>query len=53
MFFCHVLNIIGFRVKGTLESRVENFRLKYNSAEDGIDETKGMFRRNSGCSAEQ
>jgi hypothetical protein len=26
---------------------------KKNSAEDGIDETRGLFRRNSGCSAEQ
>jgi hypothetical protein len=34
-------------------SRVGNFRQKNNSAEDGIDETNGYFRRNSGCSAEQ
>jgi hypothetical protein len=33
--------------------RVGNFRQKTNSAEDGIDGTKGDFRRNSGCSAEQ
>ncbi len=33
--------------------RVGNFRQKNNSAEDGIDGTKGYFRRNSGCSAEQ
>ncbi len=33
--------------------RVGNFRQKNNSAEDGIDGTKGDFRRNSGCSAEQ
>jgi hypothetical protein len=26
---------------------------KNDSAEDGIDGTKGYFRRNSGCSAEQ
>jgi hypothetical protein len=26
---------------------------KNYSAEDGIDETNGYFRRNSGCSAEQ
>jgi hypothetical protein len=30
-----------------------NFRQKNNSAEDGIDGTKGYFRRNSGYSAEQ
>ena len=33
--------------------RVGNFRQKNNSAEGGIDGTKGYFRRNSGCSAEQ
>jgi hypothetical protein len=33
--------------------RVGNFRQKNNSAEDGIDGTKGYFQRNSGCSAEQ
>jgi hypothetical protein len=33
--------------------RVGNFREKNNSAEDGIDETNGYFRRNSGCSEEQ
>ena len=33
--------------------RVGNFRQKNNSAEDGIDGTKGYFRRNFGCSAEQ
>ncbi len=34
-------------------SRVENFRPKNHSAEDGIDQTNGYFRWNSGCSAEQ
>ena len=34
-------------------SRVGNIRQKNNSAEDGIDGTKGYFRRNSGYSAEQ
>ncbi len=34
-------------------NRVGNFRQKNNSAEDGIDGTKGYFRRNSSCSAEQ
>ncbi len=33
--------------------RVGNFRQKNNSTEDGIDGTKGYFRRNSGYSAEQ
>jgi hypothetical protein len=33
--------------------RVGNFRQKNYSAEDGIDGTIGLFRRNSGCSAEQ
>ena len=33
--------------------RVGNFRQKNNSTEDGIDETNRLFRRNSGCSAEQ
>jgi hypothetical protein len=33
--------------------RVGNFRQKNYSAEDGIDGTKGYFRRNSGYSAEQ
>jgi hypothetical protein len=32
---------------------VGNFRQKNYSAEDGIDGTIGLFRRNSGCSAEQ
>ena len=36
-----------------LQTRVGNFRQKNNSAEDGIDGTKGYFRRNSGYSAEQ
>jgi hypothetical protein len=34
-------------------TRVGNFRQKNYSAEDGIDGTIGLFRRNSGCSAEQ
>jgi hypothetical protein len=34
-------------------SRVGNFRQKNYSAEDGIDGTIGLFRRNSGCSTEQ
>jgi hypothetical protein len=33
--------------------RVGNFRPKNFSAEVGIDGTIGLFRRNSGCSAEQ
>jgi hypothetical protein len=33
--------------------RIGNFRQKNYSAEDGIDGTIGLFRRNSGCSAEQ
>jgi hypothetical protein len=33
--------------------RVGNFRQKNYSAEDEIDGTIGLFRRNSGCSAEQ
>ncbi len=33
--------------------RVGNFRPKNYSAEDGIDWTIGLFRRNSSCSAEQ
>jgi hypothetical protein len=33
--------------------RVGNFRQKNYSAEDGMDGTLGLFRRNSGCSAEQ
>ncbi len=33
--------------------RVGNFRQKKYFAEDGIDGTIGLFRRNSGCSAEQ
>jgi hypothetical protein len=37
----------------TLTIRVGNFRQKNNSAEDGMDGTKGYFRRNSGYSAEQ
>jgi hypothetical protein len=36
-----------------LENRVGNFRRKNYSAEDGIDGTIGLFRRNSGYSAEQ
>ncbi len=36
-----------------ISSRVGNFRQKNYSAEDGIDGTIGLFRRNSGCSAEQ
>jgi hypothetical protein len=36
-----------------LENRVGNFRQKNYSAEDGIDGTIGLFRRNSSCSAEQ
>jgi hypothetical protein len=32
---------------------VGNFQQKNNSAEDGIDGTKGYFRRNSDCCAEQ
>jgi hypothetical protein len=27
--------------------------IKYNFAEDGIDETNGLLRWNTGCSAEQ
>jgi hypothetical protein len=34
-------------------TRLGNFRQKNFSAEDGIDGTKGLFRRNSDCSAEQ
>ncbi len=34
-------------------TRVGNFRPKNYSAEDGLDGTIGLFRRNSGCSAEQ
>jgi hypothetical protein len=34
-------------------TRVGNFRKKSYSAEDGIDGTIGLFRRNSGCSPEQ
>jgi hypothetical protein len=34
-------------------TRVGNFRQKSNTTEDGIDEKNGLFRRNSGCSAEQ
>ncbi len=37
----------------SVRSRVGNFRQKNYSAEDGIDGTIGLFRRNSGCSAEQ
>ncbi len=33
--------------------RVGNFRQKNYSAEDGIDGSIGLFRRHSGCSAEQ
>jgi hypothetical protein len=36
-----------------LWSRVGNFRQKNYSAEDGIYGTNDLFRRNSGCSAEQ
>jgi hypothetical protein len=36
-----------------MKSRVGNFRQKNYSAEDGIDGIIGLFRRNSGCSAEQ
>ncbi len=39
--------------KWRLEIRVGNFRQKIYSAEDGVDGTKGYFRRNSGYSAEQ
>ena len=39
------------RLRGA--NRVGNFRQKNNSAEDGIDGTKGYFRWNFGCSAEQ
>jgi hypothetical protein len=35
------------------KTRVSNFRQINYSAEDGIDETNDLFRRNSGCSAEQ
>jgi hypothetical protein len=34
-------------------TRVGNFRQKNYSAKDGVDGTIGLFRRNSGCSAEQ
>jgi hypothetical protein len=34
-------------------STVGNFRQHNNAAEDGIDETNGLFRRYFGCSAEQ
>ncbi len=34
-------------------ARVGNFRQKNYSAEDGIGGTVGLFRRNSGCSAER
>jgi hypothetical protein len=33
--------------------RIGNFRQKNYSAEDGIDGTTGLSRRNSGCSAEE
>ncbi len=36
-----------------ISPRVGNLRQKNNSAEDGIDGTKGYFRRNSVCSADQ
>ncbi len=35
------------------DTRVGNFLQKNYSTEDGIDGTIGLFRRNSGCSAEQ
>jgi hypothetical protein len=34
-------------------NRVGSFRQKNYSAEDGIGRTIGLFRRNSGCSAER
>ncbi len=34
-------------------TRAGNFQQNNYSAEDGIDEIIGLFRRNSGCSAEQ
>jgi hypothetical protein len=36
-----------------VKTRVGNFRQKNYSAEDGIDGITGLFRRNSGYSAEQ
>jgi hypothetical protein len=33
--------------------RVESFRQKNNSAEDGMDGTNGFFQQNSGFSVEQ
>ncbi len=39
--------------KPRVKNRVRNFRQKNNSAEDGIDGTNVLFRRNSGFSAEQ
>jgi hypothetical protein len=46
------LNAVTIGCQGTWTKRGGNFRQK-NSAEDGIDGTIGLFRRNSGCSAEQ
>jgi hypothetical protein len=48
--FCKVAKVK--KTSGTV-TRVGNFRQKNYSAEDGIDGTIGLFRRNSGCSAEQ
>jgi hypothetical protein len=36
-----------------VSARVGNFRQRNYSLEDGIDETIGLFQRNSGCSVEQ
>ncbi len=44
---------VGGRRRQAVSSRVGNFRQKKFSAEDGIDGTIGLFRRNSGCSVEK
>jgi hypothetical protein len=51
----HLRDYYSRGVQGIIPSdtRSREFPTWNNSAEDGIDETNGLFRQNSGCSVEQ
>jgi hypothetical protein len=50
--FNFLLAALPSSMKHLVSTRVGNFRQKNYSAEVGIGGTIGLFRRNSGCSAE-